>query len=618
MLPGLGFLAFFVTSPSTSEKVWNALFDDTFAGVHSLAFFDYAVLIPYFTLLAILSFYGLHRFAMIKGYYQGRKNMPKQPAQRFEENNLPAVTIQLPLFNERYVVERLLESASKVRYPKDKLQVQILDDSTDDSAAYTEALVARYVARGFNMEYKHRTNRKGYKAGALEEGLATATGELTAIFDADFVIPEDFLEQTVHYFTDPQVGVVQTRWSYLNRHYNLLTEVQTMLLDGHFVLEHGARAGTGLFFNFNGTAGIMRKAMVQDAGGWQHDTLTEDSDLSYRAQLKGWRFVYLPHVHCPSELPVETYGFQVQQARWAKGLTQCAKKLLERVLRSDLSWRHKMEAFCHLTPNISYPLMIVVSALMLPVMIVRFYMGPLEVLLIDLPLIIANFASLTAFYLVAQRELDPRNWKRTIWFMPALMAAQQYEGRPRSPLRRPDRFRPHRQIQHRREETEAHPGSIQTQKRNLAFPRNRDGHCLRRHGLLLHRELELPQHPLPDDLRQRLLLGRLLHALAGIPRPARIQGRRAPSRQGHAGSLVTPHAPRPHGFLSGGQHRAVPAVQVARRSSDGAIARRRPLRRTRRRVELHRHHRQTSGGQHEKPLDRFSRNRRRKTLAQSR
>jgi cellulose synthase/poly-beta-1,6-N-acetylglucosamine synthase-like glycosyltransferase len=423
MLPGLGFLAFFVTSPSTSEKVWNALFDDTFAGVHSLAFFDYAVLIPYFTLLAILSFYGLHRFAMIKGYYQGRKNMPKQPAQRFEENNLPAVTIQLPLFNERYVVERLLESASKVRYPKDKLQVQILDDSTDDSAAYTEALVARYVARGFNMEYKHRTNRKGYKAGALEEGLATATGELTAIFDADFVIPEDFLEQTVHYFTDPQVGVVQTRWSYLNRHYNLLTEVQTMLLDGHFVLEHGARAGTGLFFNFNGTAGIMRKAMVQDAGGWQHDTLTEDSDLSYRAQLKGWRFVYLPHVHCPSELPVETYGFQVQQARWAKGLTQCAKKLLERVLRSDLSWRHKMEAFCHLTPNISYPLMIVVSALMLPVMIVRFYMGPLEVLLIDLPLIIANFASLTAFYLVAQRELDPRNWKRTIWFMPALMAA---------------------------------------------------------------------------------------------------------------------------------------------------------------------------------------------------
>lgn len=423
MLSSSGLIAFFVTQPSTAEKVWNTLFDDTFAGVHSLAFFDYAILVPYFLFLAVLSFYGLHRFAMIKGYYQGKKNMPQQPPAFFPEAELPAVTIQLPLFNERYVVERLLESASKVRYPKDKLQIQILDDSTDDSAAYTEALVARYVQRGFNMEYRHRTNRKGYKAGALEEGLASATGELTAIFDADFIIPEDFLEQTVHYFTDPKVGVVQTRWSYLNRHYNLLTEVQTMLLDGHFVLEHGARAGTGLFFNFNGTAGIMRKEMVRDAGGWQHDTLTEDSDLSYRAQLKGWRFVYLPHVHCPSELPVETYGFQVQQARWAKGLTQCAKKLLERILQSDLPWRHKMEAFCHLTPNISYPLMIIVSALMLPVMIVRFYMGPLEMLLLDFPLIIANFASLTAFYLVAQRELDPKGWKRTIWFMPALMAA---------------------------------------------------------------------------------------------------------------------------------------------------------------------------------------------------
>jgi cellulose synthase/poly-beta-1,6-N-acetylglucosamine synthase-like glycosyltransferase len=415
--------AFFVNSPSTAEKVWNTLFDDTFAGVHSLAFFDYAILIPYFLMLAVLSFYGLHRFEVIWSYYKGKKNMPKEAAARFAEENLPAVTIQLPLFNERYVVEQLLESAARVRYPKDKLQIQILDDSTDDSAAYTEALVARYVERGHNMEYKHRTNRKGYKAGALDEGLATATGELTAIFDADFIIPEDFLEKTVHHFTDPKVGVVQTRWTYLNRHYNLLTEVQTMLLDGHFVLEHGARAGTGLFFNFNGTAGIMRKEMVRDAGGWQHDTLTEDTDLSYRAQLNGWKFIYLPHVECPSELPVETYSFQVQQARWAKGLTQCAKKLLERVLRSDLPRRAKIEAICHLTPNLSYPLMIFVSALMLPVMIVRFYMGPLEMLLIDFPLVIANFVSLAAFYLVAQRELDPKGWTRTIWFVPALMAA---------------------------------------------------------------------------------------------------------------------------------------------------------------------------------------------------
>jgi len=189
------------------------------------------------------------------------------------------------------------------------------------------------------------------------------------------------------------------------------------------VLEHGARAGTGLFFNFNGTAGIMRKTMIESAGGWQHDTLTEDSDLSYRAQIKGWQFLYLPHVHCPSELPVETYGFQVQQSRWAKGLTQCAKKLMRMIWSADLPWRVKLEAIYHLTPNISYPLMIIVSALMLPVMIVRFYMGWMEMLFLDLPLILANFISLGAFYLISQRELDPKGWKRTIWFLPALMAA---------------------------------------------------------------------------------------------------------------------------------------------------------------------------------------------------
>ncbi len=421
MLTGTDSLAFLLAAPSAAEKLIDAFFDDTFAGVHSLALFDYLILVPYFLMLTVLSFYGCHRFAMIRGYFKGLKNMPKEPTRRFTE--LPKVTIQLPLFNERFVVERLLESAVKVRYPEGLLQIQVLDDSTDDTAAFTEDLCASYVERGFNIEYRHRKNRGGYKAGALQAGIPTATGELIAIFDADFVIPEDFLENTVHYFTEEKVGVVQTRWSYLNRHFNLLTEVQTMLLDGHFILEHGARAGTGLFFNFNGTAGIMRKEMIEDAGGWQHDTLTEDSDLSYRAQLKGWRFVYLPHVHCPSELPVETYSFQVQQSRWAKGLTQCAIKLLRKILATDLPWRTKMEAFCHLTPNISYPLMIVVSLLMLPVMIVRFYMGPLEMLLFDFPLIIANFVSLTAFYLIAQRELDPKGWKRTIWFMPALMAA---------------------------------------------------------------------------------------------------------------------------------------------------------------------------------------------------
>jgi cellulose synthase/poly-beta-1,6-N-acetylglucosamine synthase-like glycosyltransferase len=233
----------------------------------------------------------------------------------------------------------------------------------------------------------------------------------------------DFLQKTIHFFHQEKVGMVQTRWGYLNRHDSVLTEVQAMLLDGHFVLEHGARFGEELFFNFNGTAGIWRRQAIEEAGGWEHDTITEDSDLSYRAQLKGWQFVYVPSVVCPSELPADTYGFQVQQSRWAKGLTQVARKLLKRILQSDQPWRVKAEAFFHLTPNISYPLMIIVSALMLPVMIVRFYMGPVEMLIFDFPLIVASFWSVSAFYLVAQRELHPKTWKRSIIFLPALMAA---------------------------------------------------------------------------------------------------------------------------------------------------------------------------------------------------
>jgi cellulose synthase/poly-beta-1,6-N-acetylglucosamine synthase-like glycosyltransferase len=298
----------------------------------------------------------------------------------------------------------------------------VLDDSTDDTAPFAEALVERYRNMGYPIEYRHRTNRHGFKAGALQEGLKSATGELVAVFDADLCPPPGFLLKTVHYFADPKVGVVQTRWSYLNRDYNFLTEVEAMLLDGHFILEHGARSRAGYFFNFNGTAGMLRRRMIDDAGGWEHDTLTEDSDLSYRAQLKGWRFVYLPGLDCPSELPVEMHGFQVQQSRWAKGLTQVAKKLLPRILKANIPLRTKIEAFMHLTPNISYPLMIVVSALMLPVMVVRFYMGPLEMVYIDLPLIAASFWSISLFYLVAQRELYPKTWKRSLLMLPMLMA----------------------------------------------------------------------------------------------------------------------------------------------------------------------------------------------------
>src|SRR5580698_4731602 len=408
--------------PSIGDRIRDSLFDDPFAGIHHLVFFDYAILIPYFAVLIVLSFYGLHRYEMIRGYWKHRKRLSEAPEPTpFAE--LPRVTIQLPLFNERCVVERLIEETSKIDYPRHLLEIQVLDDSTDDTHAFTERLVDEYKATGLPIEYIHRTNRHGYKAGALQNGLQTATGEIVAIFDADFIPPVDFLRNTIHHFSDPKVGMVQTRWGYLNRHYNVLTEVQAMLLDGHFVLEHVARSGAGLFFNFNGTAGLLRREMIDDAGGWQHDTLTEDSDLSYRAQLKGWKFVYVPSIECPSELPVETYGFQVQQSRWAKGLTQVAMKLLPSILKSDLPFRVKAEAFFHLTPNISYPLMIVVSIMMLPVMIVRFYMGWFEMLLIDFPLIVASFWSISAFYLIAHRALFPKTWKRAFLFLPALMAA---------------------------------------------------------------------------------------------------------------------------------------------------------------------------------------------------
>src|SRR5262245_36388739 len=418
MLPSSIPIALLANSAFT--QLTRVLFDDTFAGIHRLSWFDWALLIPYFSILAVLSVYGLHRYDTIRTYFKHRRKAVDHPPVRLEQ--LPPVTIQLPLYNERYVVERLIDEVTKIEYPKGLLQIQVLDDSTDDTHPFAEALVERYRALGFPIEYCHRSNRHGYKAGALQEGLKSATGEFVAVFDADFVPPPEFITRTIHFFADPKVGVVQTRWAYLNRDYNFLTEVEAMLLDGHFILEHGARSRAGYFFNFNGTAGILRKSMIGDAGGWQHDTLTEDSDLSYRAQLKGWRFVYVPGLDCPSELPVEMHGFQVQQSRWAKGLTQVAKKLLPSILKAPVSRRVKMEAFMHLTPNISYPLMIIVSALMLPVMIVRFYMGLWQMVYLDLPLIVASFWSISLFYIVAQRELYPRTWKRSLFMLPMLMA----------------------------------------------------------------------------------------------------------------------------------------------------------------------------------------------------
>ncbi len=298
--------------------------DTTFRGLYHANAFDVALLVPYFIVLILLAGYGMHRYVLVYLYYKHRKNRTTEPAAYFE--NLPRVTVQLPIFNEQYVVERLLESICKLKYPREKLDIQLLDDSTDETVEVARVLVERYAALGNPISYHHRTNREGYKAGALAEGLQSAKGEFVTIFDADFTPPEDFLVRVIHHFTDPKIGMVQTRWTHLNRHYSFLTEVEAILLDGHFVLEHSGRARTGLFFNFNGTAGIWRRRAIDEAGGWQHDTLTEDTDLSYRAQLKGWKFIYLQDVECPAELPVEMTAFNTQQARWAKGLIQTGKK----------------------------------------------------------------------------------------------------------------------------------------------------------------------------------------------------------------------------------------------------------------------------------------------------
>ncbi|HLA41750.1 MAG TPA: glycosyltransferase, partial [Candidatus Glassbacteria bacterium] len=281
----------------------------------------------------------------------------------------------------------------------------------------------RYAALGVSIHYHHRDNREGFKAGALAEGLRQASGEFIALFDADFLPPPDFLEKTLPYFQDLKVGMVQTRWNYINRGYSLLTRVEGILLDGHFVLEHGARARTGCFFNFNGTAGIWRRCAIEEAGGWQHDTLTEDTDLSYRAQLQGWQFLYLPEIECFSELPVEVNAFKSQQARWAKGLIQTGRKLLPALWRSREPLRVKVEATFHLTANICYPLMSLMAALLLPAIIVRFYQGWFQMLYIDLPLLVACTCSVFTFYLTAQRELRHKDWKSSIKYMPLLMMA---------------------------------------------------------------------------------------------------------------------------------------------------------------------------------------------------
>jgi cellulose synthase/poly-beta-1,6-N-acetylglucosamine synthase-like glycosyltransferase len=321
----------------------------------------------YLLIVFILSMYGLYNLINASLYLitrSGKKSKRKVPVL----DKFPLVTVQLPIFNEKYTIERLLASVTRLDYPADKLQIQVLDDSTDDTAILTKNLVEEYKSQGINIEWIHRTDRTGYKAGALAYGSQTASGELIAIFDADFVPAADWLRKTVPYFKNQQLGCLQTRWGHTNRKYNSLTQVEALAIDGHFIVEQTVRSRNDFLLNFNGTAGLWRRSCIEDAGGWQWDTLTEDLDLSYRAQMRGWKIDYLPDVVVPAELPPHVEAYKNQQFRWAKGSFQVVRKILPEVLgRSGLPWHIRLLAFLHITGYGVHPLMLAILILTLPV-----------------------------------------------------------------------------------------------------------------------------------------------------------------------------------------------------------------------------------------------------------
>jgi cellulose synthase/poly-beta-1,6-N-acetylglucosamine synthase-like glycosyltransferase len=398
-----------------TNKTWGNI-----SPLYQLDAFDYTILIAYFTILTILAIYGAYRIKQVIDFWRYRKFVP-EPKGTFSEAELPLITVQLPLFNEMYVVERLVNAIAEIDYPRERLQIQVLDDSTDETVKLAEATVEKYRALGFDIEYVHRSDRTGFKAGALENGMKTAKGELLAIFDADFVPKADCLRKLVNYFTDPMVGCAQMRWSHINGNYNLLTRLQTIMLDGHFVVEQTTRNRTGGFFNFNGTAGIWRRKAIAMSGGWQHDTLTEDTDLSFRAQLMGWKFVYLLDEDAPAEIPVEINAFKAQQRRWAKGVMQVGIKLYPRIWRARLPLRVKLEMFFRLTGNISYPLMIVASFLQFPLLLVRYNQPFYHLMIVDLPLLFFSSISVFLFYGTAVWYLDEKRSPRML-HLPLVMA----------------------------------------------------------------------------------------------------------------------------------------------------------------------------------------------------
>jgi len=357
----------------------------------------------YLGVLGLLSFYGMHRMMLLILFLRSRGKKTEPPG-HFAE--LPVVTVQLPMFNERYVARRLIDAVTKIDYPRDRLEIQVLDDSTDDTQSIARRIVQMKRAEGFDIHYIHRTNRCGFKAGALEAGMEKARGEFLLIFDADFVPRPDILQRIIHYFADGTVALVQTRWEHLNEDHSILTKVQGLMLDGHFTIEHLARSRTGRFFNFNGTGGMWRKKAIEEAGGWEHDTVTEDLDLSFRVQMmKKWKLLYLPEIGTPAELPEDINGFKTQQFRWAKGSIQVARKLLWRVLRAPLPLKVRLEAFFHLTNNIAYVFMVPLALLILPTILFRSNGGLRESLLVDFPLFFSTTFAIGLFYVTAYRVI---------------------------------------------------------------------------------------------------------------------------------------------------------------------------------------------------------------------
>ena len=500
----------------------------------------------YIAVLCAVALYGVHRYVLVYLYMKHRKDI-YEPKGDFIA--LPRITVQLPMYNEDVVAERIIKASCLLDYPIDRMEIQVLDDSTDGSAEIARKAVEEWSAKGYNIRYIHRTNRVGYKAGALAEGMEQATGDFIAIFDADFIPPRDILQNVINYFTDDQIGMVQVRWDHLNRDASLLTKGQAIFLDGHFVIEHTARNRSGRFMHFNGTAGVWRRKTIEDAGGWQHDTLTEDLDLSYRAQMKGWQFVYLPQYAAPAELPPEMIGFKQQAHRWTKGSFQTCIKLLPRILRSkQLPRRVKTEAFFHLTNTLVYPLMVLLTLMIYPIFYLNSpetgYQAPLMQyewghILFSVSLFVLATCSASTFFIVGQRELlgKEAGWK-TILYLPFLMslgvglglnnAKAVFEAIWGAIYKKPSEF-------------------VRTPKYGVTGQQKKWKNALHfhpqatlaavagnRHGRLhvhvhLHEpvvELRPGQHPIPADLRRRILLRRFQLAACDVQDASRGPGRR--------------------------------------------------------------------------------------------